>query len=101
MTPESVTWERYPTDDSLTMYLCMAHYLMGACDSDPDKGHRHWVLPPKDGKACIICDAVKMRTALAAIAGLAASVHEDADAVYGSAWSEVLATARHAMGDTP
>ncbi len=62
---KQITWARFPADDELTMFLCMKHYLMGLRDKDPDKGHRHWVLPPKDGCACIICRVAELEAELA------------------------------------
>ena len=64
---KQTTWARFPGDDELTMYLCMEHYVMGRADKNPDRGHRHWVLPPRDGCACIICRVAELEAELAKV----------------------------------
>jgi len=39
--------------NTLVLYLCYEHYLMG--DAKGDGVHHHWVLPAKEGCACIVC----------------------------------------------
>ena len=64
---KQITWARFPADDELTMYLCMEHYAMGRKHAtiSGECGHEHWVLPPKEGCACIICHVAKLEAELA------------------------------------